>query len=888
MSRQLQDSDRQLRIHLLGRFEVQAGDHVLIDRTWSRRKAGALLKLLALQRDRSLHREQVFDALWPELDLTAAANNLHKNLYHLRAALAGEGGAGVARLSADTLTLSPDIWIDVDQFRRLAQQTRTQHGNTVLYEEALSLYAGDLLPEDLYDDWTEPQREELRAECVRLLLEVSHLYDEQGRPELAVERLERLLQVDGLNEDAHRRLMLLYARAGSRHRALRQYQTCRDRLQRELGVEPSEETQELHRQIVDGKIDAGAQRPTSPSVSTNAVAAQPQALPPMFGRERELEQAEDILEQVIGGRGQTLLVSGVAGIGKSRYVQQVLAAAAEHGAVALTGRSFELEATAAYQPVRDMLRQVLSQVRDARVLQTLHGSLYLKRLLPDVATEALPTADTSLLQMELFNEALHLFRTLAAQHPVVLFFDDLHAADDATLRLLHVLCRELPHHRILLIATYRTEDADSEPLRPFLSSLRREGLLQELRLSPLPQRALGLAIEQLFDGQPVEHDLVAEIGRHAEGNPFYAAELVRTLQDDGAVRFTEGRWQRRSGAALPVPGSVRDLVDRRLGRLGDAAHDTLRLAAVLGRTFDYTVLRRVLPIPEHVLLDALDDTISSFILEEAPEGYRFRHQLLQEAIYRSMTRVRRQQLHRTVAALLESDAAGHVSPDVETIGYHFSMSDEAWRAVPYLQAAAKRAAVVFANDQAVSFYDTAIGLAESHPNQTEPGQLAALLEERSDVVRRMGDIKDAIPGYQRALQLLDQSGDGPGVIRVRGKAALCHIIEGNVGTASDLLATTVQAMDDEWPHYVVTRTYYLLAQFHWHSGRYREALEAAEKALQAAEAGEDIAERARAYEAMALACHALGDWQRGVDYELNRQALGVPGFSTDEAFDAHL
>ncbi|MCX6020668.1 MAG: AAA family ATPase [Chloroflexi bacterium] len=483
-----------------------------------------------MQRDHSLHREQVLDALWPELDLGAAANNLHKNLFHLRNALSGEGGAGgVARLTADTLSLSPDVWTDVDEFRRLGQQARARHSDPALYEEALVLYTGDLLPEDLYDDWTEPLREELRGECIHLLLQVSQLYEQQGRPELAVERLERLLQLDALNEDAHRRLMQLYAQAGSRHRALRQYQTCRDSLQRELGVEPSEETEQLHRQILEGQVRVPVQHPAAPSRTAEPVADLPRALPAMFGREQELERADDLLEQVMAGHGQTLVISGVAGIGKTRFVQQILVAAQEHGALTLTGRSFELEATAAYQPVRELLQQVLDHVHDATVRQTLRGSLYLKRLLPDMATEALPNSDASLLQLELFNEATRLFTALALRSPVVLFFDDLHAADEATLGLVHFLCRQLSRSPILLIATYRIEEAESQPFTQLLTTLRRERLAQELRLSPLPQRVLSLAIEQLFDGQPVEPELVADIGRQAEGNPLYAGELVSRI-----------------------------------------------------------------------------------------------------------------------------------------------------------------------------------------------------------------------------------------------------------------------------------------------------------------------------------------------------------------------
>lgn len=106
--------------------------------------------------------------------------------------------------------------------------------------------------------------------------------------------------------------------------------------------------------------------------------------------------------------------------------------------------------------------------------------------------------------------------------------------------------------------------------------------------------------------------------------------------------------------------------------------------------------------------------------------------------------------------------------------------------------------------------------------------------------------------------------------------------------ASAHLAATLRDMSERSPRTVVSRTYYLLAQLHWHDARHREALAAAEQALRAADSSGDLAQKARAYEAMVLACHSLGDWQKGVEYEKSRQALGLEGFDTDEAFDAHL
>lgn len=248
---------------MLGRFEVRAGDRLIVDRSWHRRKAAALLKLLALHKGRSLHREQVFDSLWRHLTPSAAANNLRKNRHYLRTAFAQLGiTAPVVSVTGDMVILLPEVFIDVDGFRSQAQIARGDRNDPRLYEQALALYTGDLLPEEIYEDWTEPQREELRTLRIQLLTELSRLYGARGQPELAAEGLRQLLQADPLHEEAHRSLMRLYAQAGNHDRALHQYQSCRDILQRELGVEPSAETEALHREILARRMAVLDRAPT--------------------------------------------------------------------------------------------------------------------------------------------------------------------------------------------------------------------------------------------------------------------------------------------------------------------------------------------------------------------------------------------------------------------------------------------------------------------------------------------------------------------------------------------------------------------------------------------------------------------------------------------------
>lgn len=251
----VQAGDAGLRMFLLGRFELRAGGDLIIDEAWHHRNAKALLKLLALQSDRSLHREQVLDAFWASLKPSAAAANLRKILFDLRAEFtARRVTAQVITIADDMVVLSPEISLDIDEFRSCAQAARSSQNRLELYEEAIAFYGGDLLVEDGYEEWTEGPRRELRDLHNELLMELSQLYAAAGKLELAAECLQRLLQADPLDEDANRLMMRLYAEAGSRQKAHRQYKTFRVALRREIGAAPSEETKTLNRDILAGKV----------------------------------------------------------------------------------------------------------------------------------------------------------------------------------------------------------------------------------------------------------------------------------------------------------------------------------------------------------------------------------------------------------------------------------------------------------------------------------------------------------------------------------------------------------------------------------------------------------------------------------------------------------
>jgi DNA-binding SARP family transcriptional activator len=240
-------STASLRIELLGGLRVTVDGRAVPAEHWRRRKPAGVVKLLALAPGHRLHREQLMDALWPDLDPEAAAANLRKALHHARRALADDGSQLVS--SGDLLLLGPDdLWIDVDGLRSAAARARRDR-DVAAYEEAVDLYRDGLLPEDIYEDWASGPRAELEGEYVALLEELASLLEARGELDGAIRAARRLVSADPLREDAHVLLMRLYVLAGRRGDALRQYERLRDRLAAELGVEPGVDAQRLYEEV---------------------------------------------------------------------------------------------------------------------------------------------------------------------------------------------------------------------------------------------------------------------------------------------------------------------------------------------------------------------------------------------------------------------------------------------------------------------------------------------------------------------------------------------------------------------------------------------------------------------------------------------------------------
>jgi DNA-binding SARP family transcriptional activator len=270
--------DGSLKIYLLGPFRVVVDGRVVKERQWSRRKPALLIKLLALQPHNQLHREQTIELLWPDSDPESAANNLHKAIHLARHALEPELKSAAAshfvltRGQQIVLSAPGKLYIDLEEFERQADAA-IKLADLAACESAIGLYRGDLLNEDLYEDWAATRREQLRELYHRLLSKLSKIYESKGDHQQSIEPLRKLVAADRANEEAHRELMRLYALSGNRHQALRQYQQCVEALRMELDAAPEPATVELSRQIESGRLRI--RTPPEPAKTIESIAILP-------------------------------------------------------------------------------------------------------------------------------------------------------------------------------------------------------------------------------------------------------------------------------------------------------------------------------------------------------------------------------------------------------------------------------------------------------------------------------------------------------------------------------------------------------------------------------------------------------------------------------------
>lgn len=448
------------------------------------------------------------------------------------------------------------------------------------------------------------------------------------------------------------------------------------------------------------------------------------------------------------GSQRVMLLSGEAGIGKSRLVREAKAIAVELGFDVLQGNCYEQDHGLPFASFVDLLRKNLTGLRD------LSGLPQLLKLAPDLAPQFPDVQLASVAEPE--QEKRTLLRAwmsslVETRHSAsLLVIEDLHWCDDLSLELLLQLARAVLAQPILLLLTYRS-DQTTPSLNQLLAQLDRERSAHEISLKPLAVDSVELMMRAIFkQAQPISIEFVNAINRLAEGSPFFVEEILKTLVESGDIFFASGRWDRKTLSELRVPRTVQVAVAQRTERQSDAAKRVLAVAAVIGQRFDVGLLQTLTAISELQLLATLRELMSAqLIVEGTADEFAFRHALTREAVYAALLKRERRALHLAVGEALETQRTGTPSERDAILAHHFYLG-EAWeKALIYAQQAGERAQALFAPHEAIVQFTQAIEAVKALFRQT--GEVGALHRARGKAYEQVGEFDNALADFEAAL-----------------------------------------------------------------------------------------------------------------------------------------
>ncbi|HEV2581993.1 MAG TPA: DUF6788 family protein, partial [Ktedonobacteraceae bacterium] len=812
------DGQPVLRIYVLGHFriELRNGNEwvPVTNRTWQRRRARALLGCLLSNSGRRLGREQAMEALWPDLDIDTAANRLNGAVHEVRQVLepglSRPAASRMLRLERDMLLLADAslIWVDTEAFEKLLNKSNTLSSPAEVeqaIEEALLLYGGDYLLEELYSEWAAPRRESLRRSWMGLLLKLAELRAGRGAYISAIEPLDRLLTSDPTHETAVRRLMELLTLLDRRGEAFQVYHRLVETLRREYESEPLSETTALYRALRQGTYQiprpvvlAATPAPALPEASQPAELSPDTEPSPVFprpalqlvrhnqsklvGRDNELETMQQFLHAIESlslekkNRRKTahfMLLLGESGIGKTRLAEELSYEADQRGWSVVWAHGYEQEGTIPYRPWAEIFRALLKDIQPSQLIKHLEARIRssptqdappsagngispaqarlarINSLVPELgAFEVLRDTFSTTPEQErlhLWEAASAVLGILSRSAPLLLVLDDLHWTDDSSLALLAYVVRHMQYEHIAIVATARDgELAQESNLSTLMNDLRREQTVLTLPVKPLNEISIGSLVAHLPEY------IVQDIQRQAGGNPFFAEELARVSET--------------SLADMNTPESIKAVLERRLSKLSSDCQVLLGKAAVLGGSFALSQLIFLAGdqgANEESIFDLLEEALRAGLLTEEGTGaritYHFWHPLIVNHLYERQSAARRGQLHRKAAHALIELHQGNPDDVAATITHHLVRGgSDITQVGQYAELAGSRAFSQYAFAEAEYYYRLAVD-AITRSGQTrqveDPLHLASILERIAECNTVHGNFEELRRLYEQVLEL---------------------------------------------------------------------------------------------------------------------------------------
>jgi serine/threonine protein kinase/tetratricopeptide (TPR) repeat protein len=479
----------------------------------------------------------------------------------------------------------------------------------------------------------------------------------------------------------------------------------------------------------------------------------------LVAREKEFNQARDLWRHAVAGvlEQPVLLISGESGVGKTPLVREIRALAEVSGGIVLTDECYA-EGSAPYAPIDQIVLDGASlpgiQLSDSVLADLITLSPALHKRFPQVMPNQPPSSLGE--QQRLMDSVVDLCIEITRQKPLLLLIEDVQWADEGSLHLLRHLARRsrTAKLRLLIVLTYREAELESTCcLSDTLLDFNRERLAARIKLNRYNQEQTALVLKVMFQ-QEIEPEFVKAIFQETDGNLFFIEEICRALIEQGHLLRQDGRWSWQGLQNLQLPQSVRLAIQSRISQLPNQPLEILRMAAVIGREFDFETLLAASELDEETIIQALELALHAQLIREAQprwdvkptpgrEYFIFEHGLIVTTLRESVSGLRRHRLHRRVASAIEQ-----LRPqEYAVIAYHLQEAQDIQLAGQYYSHAGGQALTMFANREAERFYRTTLELTDG---QAERAQALAGLGES---LFRQSRYREAIQSWREAIEL---------------------------------------------------------------------------------------------------------------------------------------
>lgn len=891
-------------IRMFGSFELLADGRPISPTKFGSRKARLLLRWLADSRNDVIPEDVLLEALWPDSPAAVAIRSLRVRVSELRKGLSGFVADGAAAHLLERLdkgyrlrTAPGVLSTDVDMFQAAADKAlRTSSPREVLplLRHAVQLYGGDYFSDDPYTEQWRPARETYRQLFITVTSRLADVYESEGRYEDGIRLLQRLLTEPVRDEGHYRRLMRLQYLHGDQSGALRTFDECRNYLEAEFDADPMPQTLELLKRIARRELVARPEE-TQVGVPLPDADAPPPAdggpdAGPFLGRTAELGRLQSKLEAVTEGKGGSIWIHGLAGIGKTRLVQRALAQNGD-----FPGRTLHIEGSRLNQGIPfaallDCLQTGLTPgLSDEEAAELLAYARQLPRLLgwPPPAQNYPPTAppeEERFRDIMLRQEFLAFFEALTAKGPLVLWLDRVDSLDTATLGLLATVAKRTDQWPLLVIVTSLAEPTDSEFGAALLTLTPPCSVIP---LHPLMPDELFPLVGPGSPGASTE-EWLHRLHQATDGEPLMLSAVLRALRTKGLIDFDGDRIVFPSGLVKlitdpEVISSTLQHMPRRddafehewSHRLEDADRELLQKAASLGDSLTLHRLEALVELDEDELKLRIGRLVRRgyFTLRRKSDAdaveLSFNDSGIRWRTYRTMTEPERIWYHRTILELLReeadetltSSADKQKSPVVQTrlysaLALHALRAEEWEAAAKWSLQATQTARGITPGLEVVALARQAYEAASRVPGAKQ------LLNEAAwtlaNELFHVGSYDEALPLHEELSRLgtLDPAEMSERLVRMY---LHFHRIDDAQAVAERTLADTADKR---------SRAYALLqlGDIYYRRGLISEAIAEGNKALKQFRRANDVAGALLAHRRMGLFYWDLGEYGRAIEH----------------------